>query len=52
MLRIYIIYNFGGIITNPLMNIKDLTTEEADRVIGLEARMRGVSRFEVSEQFK
>jgi hypothetical protein len=34
------------------MNIKDLTMEEQDRLIGLEARMRGVSRYEVSEQFK
>lgn len=32
--------------------LKDLTLEEKERLIGLEARMRGISKDEMNEQFK
>ena len=31
------------------VNIKDLTPDEQDRLIGLEARMRGVTKVEMTE---
>jgi hypothetical protein len=32
--------------------LKDLTPEEQDRLIGLEARMRRITKDEMNEQFK